>query len=59
MEVLIAVTAAYGEYNTPLGALGVIGSTRMDYSKVASIVNYTAQLVSCILGTPRLGTPLA
>ncbi len=51
LEGLTAVTAAYGDQNTPLGALGVIGPTRMDYSKVIPIVDYTAQLVSRILGS--------
>jgi heat-inducible transcriptional repressor len=50
LEGLTAVTASYGGDNTPLGALGVIGPTRMDYSKVIPIVDYTAQLVSRILG---------
>ncbi|MFH1033124.1 MAG: heat-inducible transcriptional repressor HrcA [Pseudomonadota bacterium] len=50
LEGLTAVTAAYGGQNTPLGALGVIGPTRMDYSKVIPIVDYTAQLVGRILG---------
>lgn len=51
LEGLTAVTAAYGGERAPLGALGVIGPTRMDYSKVIPIVDYTAQLVSRILGS--------
>ena len=51
LEGLTAVTASYGGENTPVGALGVIGPTRMDYSKVIPIVDYTAQLVSRMLGS--------
>jgi heat-inducible transcriptional repressor len=49
LEDLGAVTAAYGDSERPLGALGVIGPTRMDYSKVIPIVDYTARMVSRIL----------
>lgn len=44
------ITANYGEIGDQHGSLGVIGPTRMDYSGVASIIDYTAkkltQLVS-------------
>ncbi|HEY7956319.1 MAG: heat-inducible transcriptional repressor HrcA [Polyangia bacterium] len=33
----------------PLGTLGVIGPTRMNYSKVISLVDFTAQLVSGVI----------
>ncbi len=49
LEELTAVTSPYGTEDSPLGALGVIGPTRMDYSKVIPIVAYTAKLVSRIL----------
>jgi heat-inducible transcriptional repressor len=49
LEDLTAVTASYGGAKNPLGALGVIGPTRMDYSKVIPIVDYTARLVSRML----------
>lgn len=51
LEGLTAVTASYGGEDSPAGALGVVGPTRMDYSKVIPIVDYTAQLVSRILGS--------
>ena len=49
LQELTAVTSPYGTQDSPLGALGVIGPTRMDYSKVIPIVAYTAKLVSRIL----------
>ena len=33
----------------PLGTLGVIGPTRMNYSKVITLVDFTAQLVSSLI----------
>ena len=32
-----------------IGALGVIGPTRMNYSKIIPIVDYTSQVVSTLL----------
>jgi len=32
-----------------LGTLGVIGPTRMNYSKVITLVDFTAQLVSGLI----------
>jgi len=49
LEGLSLVTSAYGDQDQPLGALGVIGPTRMDYSKVIPMVDFTARLVSRIL----------
>lgn len=49
MEGVSAVMASYGGINQPLGALGVIGPSRMDYVKVIPVVDYTAQLISSIL----------
>jgi heat-inducible transcriptional repressor len=37
------------EEGRPLGTLGVIGPTRMNYSKVISLVDFTAQLVNDII----------
>ncbi len=51
LEGLTAVTASYGGEAQPAGALGVIGPARMDYSKIIPIVDYTARLVSQILGS--------
>ncbi len=49
------VATAYGPSPTddrgqPLGTLGVIGPTRMNYSKVINLVDFTAQLVSGVIG---------
>lgn len=39
-----------------VGALGVIGPTRLNYARVIPMVDYTAQVVSRLLGeTPRAG----
>ncbi len=44
------VTAPYSRENYILGTLGVIGPTRMDYSNIIPIVDYTARIVGRILG---------
>jgi heat-inducible transcriptional repressor len=47
------VATGYGgadEKSTALGTLGVIGPTRMNYSKVINLVDFTAQLVSGVIG---------
>jgi heat-inducible transcriptional repressor len=41
--------AKEGEDPRPLGTLGVIGPTRMNYSRVISLVDFTAQLVSGVI----------
>jgi heat-inducible transcriptional repressor len=43
------VAAAYGPEDHPLGTLGVIGPTWMNYSKVISLVDFTAELVSDVI----------
>ena len=53
LDELTAVTSPYGSEDSPLGALGVIGPTRMDYSKVIPIVDYTARLLGRILDQRR------
>ncbi|MDH4121199.1 MAG: heat-inducible transcriptional repressor HrcA [Deltaproteobacteria bacterium] len=40
------ITSQYGEGSHILGALGVIGPTRMDYPRVIPIVDYTAKILS-------------
>jgi heat-inducible transcriptional repressor len=40
------VAASYGAGDRPLGTLGVIGPTRMNYSKVIALVDFTAQMLS-------------
>ena len=36
-----------------VGALGVIGPTRLNYARVIPMVDYTAQVVGRLLGDPR------
>ena len=43
------VAGSYGPDETPLGALAVIGPMRMNYGKVMSVVDFTAEVVSEIL----------
>jgi heat-inducible transcriptional repressor len=46
---LSLITATYTNGSSVLGTLGVLGPTRMNYSKVIPVVDYTAELVSEIL----------
>jgi heat-inducible transcriptional repressor len=43
------VATKYGSEDRPLGAIAVIGPTRMNYGKVMSVVDFTAELVSQLL----------
>ena len=43
-------TVVAASYGAPAGALGVIGPTRMNYSKVITLVDFTAQLLSEVIG---------
>jgi heat-inducible transcriptional repressor len=43
------ITATYNKGEFPIGTLGVIGPTRMNYDRVIPIVDYTARVVSQIL----------
>ena len=43
------VAMPYGSGERPVGALAVIGPTRMNYGKVMSVVDFTADLVSEII----------
>jgi heat-inducible transcriptional repressor len=49
LENMTLVAAAYGPEDRPLGTLGVIGPQRMNYSKVISLVDFTAQMLSDVL----------
>jgi heat-inducible transcriptional repressor len=49
MEICSLVTSTYGYKGEVLGALGVIGPRRMNYSKVIPLVDYTAKLLTEIL----------
>ena len=41
-----------GRGSEVVGAIGVIGPTRMNYARVIPLVDYTARVVSRLLGTP-------
>lgn len=43
------IASPYGSQGQVLGAVGVIGPTRMNYQRVVPLVNFTAQLLSRIL----------
>ncbi len=43
------VASSYGPEERPLGAIAVIGPTRMNYGKVMSVVDFTADLISQIV----------
>jgi heat-inducible transcriptional repressor len=45
------VVAPYGPGDKPVGAIAVIGPTRMNYGKVMSVVDFTADLVSEMIGS--------
>ncbi len=47
------VAASYGVGEHPVGALGVIGPTRMNYSRVIALVDFTAQLLSGVIAQER------
>lgn len=49
INVCSIVTAPYSNNGNVLGTLGVVGPTRMNYSKVIPLVNYTAMLLSDIM----------
>jgi heat-inducible transcriptional repressor len=46
MRGMSLVVSAYGRENEPVGAMGVIGPTRMDYSTIIPLVGSTAMAVS-------------
>jgi heat-inducible transcriptional repressor len=43
------VAMPYGPGERPVGAIAVIGPTRMNYGKVMSVVDFTADLVTEML----------
>ena len=49
MSRLSVVVSSYGEGDKPMGTLGIIGPTRMDYMKVITIVDTTAKFITRIL----------
>jgi heat-inducible transcriptional repressor len=50
MNCMSVVTAPYASGPNTLGILGVIGPTRMGYDRVIPIVDYTARILSELLG---------
>jgi heat-inducible transcriptional repressor len=40
------VAATYGGEGRPLGTIGVIGPSRMNYSKVIPLVDFTAEVIT-------------
>jgi heat-inducible transcriptional repressor len=51
MRDMSIITSTYGIDEQTYGILGVIGPTRMNYSRIIPIVNYTAQAVTELLRT--------
>ncbi len=47
------VAVPYGGDERPLGAIAVIGPMRMNYGKVMSVVDFTADLLGHMLGEPE------
>jgi heat-inducible transcriptional repressor len=54
MEDCSLITATYGMPDSPRGTLGVIGPTRMNYSRIIPLVDYAAQLLTENLGESDL-----
>jgi heat-inducible transcriptional repressor len=46
------VAAPYGGEGRPLGTIGVIGPSRMNYSRVIPLVDFTAEMISDVLTKP-------
>lgn len=44
------IASPYGSEDQVLGAVGVIGPTRMNYQRVIPLVNFTAQILTKVLG---------
>jgi len=42
-----------GQPSTVVGAIGVIGPTRMNYSRIIPMVDHTARVISRLLGSPN------
>jgi len=43
------VAAPYGGDDRPLGTIGVIGPSRMNYSRLISLVDFTAEMITLSL----------
>ncbi|MFH1092069.1 MAG: heat-inducible transcriptional repressor HrcA [Pseudomonadota bacterium] len=51
MQGCTLIASRYSRGSRPLGTLGVIGPTRLNYSKIIPVVDYTAKLISHILAS--------
>jgi len=49
LDDISVVAASYGGEDRPLGTIGVIGPSRMNYSKVIPLVDFTADVITEIL----------
>ncbi|MEW5723844.1 MAG: heat-inducible transcriptional repressor HrcA [Thermodesulfobacteriota bacterium] len=49
MEGCTLIASRYSRGSQPLGTLGVLGPTRLNYSRIIPVVDYTARLVSQII----------
>ncbi|TAN42949.1 MAG: heat-inducible transcription repressor HrcA, partial [Nitrospirae bacterium] len=49
MKKFSLVAATYKEGNRPIGAVGIIGPTRMNYANAISIVDVTAKFITAML----------
>ena len=47
------VATSYGIADTPMGSLGIIGPTRMDYDRARALVQYVSQILGSALATSR------
>ncbi|MBI2566291.1 MAG: heat-inducible transcription repressor HrcA [Candidatus Schekmanbacteria bacterium] len=47
------VSGTYKRQDKELGTISVIGPTRMDYSKIVSLVSYVAKLITELLSSPE------
>jgi heat-inducible transcriptional repressor len=52
LDDISVVAASYGGEERPLGTIGVIGPSRMNYSKVIPLVDFTADVITEML--PRI-----
>jgi heat-inducible transcriptional repressor len=49
MKQFSLVAATYSEGSRPIGAIGIIGPTRMNYSQAITLVDTTARFITEIL----------
>lgn len=49
MQNFSIVASAYKERNRPIGCVGIIGPTRMDYPRAIAVVDFAAKLITRIL----------